>query len=138
MDVIQVAPERPDPARVSQMKARLLEMRRVLQTEGAAEAQELATPASDRGEDTTPSQHPADVASDLEAREFVLTRRLIDARELEDVESALARIAAGTYGLCVDCGRPIPDERLEVRPQAARDIECLRRVVRSAALQRGR
>jgi len=124
-----------DTAFVAAMKERLVRMRRDLTNESTAEARELATPASERGEDTTPSQHPADVASELEAREFVLTRRLIDARELQDVEDALARIEAGTYGVCIDCGGPVPTERLEVRPQAARDIACLRR---ARLAQRGR
>ncbi|MBI2324832.1 MAG: TraR/DksA C4-type zinc finger protein [Chloroflexi bacterium] len=109
------------------MRRRLVRMRRDLTNESTAEGRELATPASERGEDTTPSQHPADVASELEAREFVLTRRLIVARELQDVEEALVRIEMGTYGVCVDCGGPIAAERLEARPQAARDVECLRR-----------
>ena len=38
------------------------------------------------------------------------------------VEAALARLDAGTYGTCVDCGQAIPDARLEVRPEAARCI----------------
>lgn len=116
-----------DATFVAGMRRRLVRMRRDLTNESTAEGRELATPASERGEDTTPSQHPADVASELEAREFVLTRRLIVARELQDVEEALARIETGTYGVCVDCGGPIAAERLEARPQAARDVECLRR-----------
>ena len=135
MSAIDVRVGTRDAAFVMDMKRRLVQMRRELANESVSEARELATPATERGEDTTPSQHPADVASDLEAREFVLTRRLIDARELQDVDEALARIDAGTYGVCIDCGRPVPAERLEVRPQAARDVECLRRA-RSG--QRGR
>jgi DnaK suppressor protein len=135
MSAIDVRVGTRDAAFVMDMKRRLVQMRRELANESVSEARELATPATERGEDTTPSQHPADVASDLEAREFVLTRRLIDARELQDVDDALARIDAGTYGVCIDCGRPVPAERLEVRPQAARDVECLRRA-RSG--QRGR
>jgi RNA polymerase-binding transcription factor DksA len=95
-----------------------------------AQAGELATPASDRGEDTTPSQHPADVASELERREFILTLHVLDARELGDVEAAIRRMDAGTYGLCVDCGRPIAAERLEALPHAARDVDCERARVR--------
>ena len=35
---------------------------------------------------------------------------------LEQVEAALARIAAGTYGTCAVCGDPITEGRLEARP----------------------
>jgi len=43
---------------------------------------------------------------------------------LKEVEDALKRIEQGTYGKCVNCGRPIPEKRLEAIPWAARDIEC--------------
>ena len=39
-------------------------------------------------------------------------------RRLEDVDAALARVEEGTYGLSVVSGAPIPEERLEVRPDA--------------------
>ena len=39
------------------------------------------------------------------------------------VRSALKRIEEGTYGLCVDCGQPIPEKRLEALPWAARCIK---------------
>jgi len=43
---------------------------------------------------------------------------------LTEVEDALKRIEDGTYGKCVNCGRPIPEERLEAIPWAARDVKC--------------
>jgi DnaK suppressor protein len=43
---------------------------------------------------------------------------------LTEVEDALKRIEDGTYGKCVNCGRPIPEKRLEAIPWAARDIKC--------------
>jgi len=44
-------------------------------------------------------------------------------RELDDVELAIARLAEGTYGTCVECGAPIPDERLEAMPATRWCIE---------------
>jgi RNA polymerase-binding transcription factor len=44
-------------------------------------------------------------------------------RELDAVERAEARLAAGTYGLSVVSGVPIPDERLEAIPTAERTVE---------------
>nr|WP_233579871.1 TraR/DksA C4-type zinc finger protein [Frondihabitans sp. PhB188] len=38
-------------------------------------------------------------------------------------DTALARLAAGTYGVCEVCGRPIAPARLEARPTATRCIE---------------
>jgi DnaK suppressor protein len=43
--------------------------------------------------------------------------------ELTDVEHALAKMAAGTYGYCEECGRPIPLARLRVLPEARYDVE---------------
>jgi DnaK suppressor protein len=45
-------------------------------------------------------------------------------QHLEEVESALSRIHAGTYGLCETCGHPIAQERLEARPTARTCIRC--------------
>jgi DnaK suppressor protein len=47
-----------------------------------------------------------------------------DVGELRDVESALARMAEGTYGECVDCGNDIPYARLAANPSASRCIAC--------------
>ena len=49
--------------------------------------------------------------------------RTRDSEELAKVRQALARIEAGAYGVCLDCGRPIPLERLRVFPWARYDIE---------------
>lgn len=46
-----------------------------------------------------------------------------DAAEVRDIQAAQARIAAGTYGICIDCGRPIGKARLEAYPTAKRCIE---------------
>jgi len=43
---------------------------------------------------------------------------------LTQVLGALKRIDEGTYGLCVNCGQPIPEKRLEAIPWAERDVKC--------------
>ena len=45
-------------------------------------------------------------------------------RTIEEIDAALQRIAAGTYGACVYCGGAIPAERLEFRPFAAGCVSC--------------
>lgn len=45
-------------------------------------------------------------------------------RTLEEIDAALDRIDAGTYGTCVHCGTAIPPERLEFRPHAAGCVSC--------------
>ena len=43
---------------------------------------------------------------------------------LADVDAALGRIEAGTYGVCESCGSVISDARLEAMPAASRCIDC--------------
>jgi DnaK suppressor protein len=40
-----------------------------------------------------------------------------------EVQAALERLEAGTYGRCIECGQSIPEKRLEAIPWAAR---CLK------------
>jgi RNA polymerase-binding transcription factor DksA len=44
--------------------------------------------------------------------------------EIKMIQSALARIKDGVFGLCVTCGEPISKERLEVLPHAPRCKNC--------------
>ena len=43
---------------------------------------------------------------------------------LAEIDAALVRVADGTYGVCAACGRPIPEERLAVRPAATTCVGC--------------
>lgn len=49
-----------------------------------------------------------------------------DAQDVRDIITARARLAAGTYGLCIDCGEAIAYERLLAYPTAKRCIHCQR------------
>jgi DnaK suppressor protein len=42
--------------------------------------------------------------------------------ELLEVTAALERVDAGTYGMCEECGEPIPEGRLEIVPAARRCV----------------
>jgi RNA polymerase-binding transcription factor len=50
------------------------------------------------------------------------------ARQLAQVNRALADIDAGRYGICRDCGEPIAKARLKVMPFATRCVACQARV----------
>ncbi|MBY3554853.1 conjugal transfer protein TraR [Modestobacter lapidis] len=54
----------------------------------------------------------------------MLARRASIEATLEQVDAALARIDAGTYGACVHCAVAMPVERLELRPFAAACVPC--------------
>ena len=45
-------------------------------------------------------------------------------RTIEEIDAALDRIDAGTYGTCVHCGGDIAPDRLEFRPFAAGCVSC--------------
>jgi len=45
-------------------------------------------------------------------------------RELREIEAARERVAQGTFGVCIDCGRPIEYERLRIYTPAVRCAEC--------------
>jgi DnaK suppressor protein len=53
-----------------------------------------------------------------------VSRRTSLLRTIEEIDEALGRITAGTYGMCVRCGFAIPRERLEFRPHAASCVSC--------------
>jgi len=65
----------------------------------------------------------ADLGSELS--EADREEALADAADTrrEEALAALGRLDAGTFGACIDCGQPIPEERLLFRPEAAR---CLK------------
>lgn len=46
---------------------------------------------------------------------------------LAEVEEALTKFDAGTYGTCEGCGQPIAPARLEAKPAARQCIECASR-----------
>lgn len=47
--------------------------------------------------------------------------------EIRDIEAALLRLAAQSYGVCVECGQPIGYARLDAYPTAKRCLVCQRR-----------
>jgi DnaK suppressor protein len=72
----------------------------------------------------TDKDEPGDEGSEnLYQAEFDAGRAEDLAKELAAVERAEARLAAGTYGLSIGSGEPIPDERLEAFPTAEHTVE---------------
>jgi DnaK suppressor protein len=72
-------------------------------------------------------QHMADTATETVDREIDYTLEESDGRLLAAIDGALARIEAGTYGICVNCGAQIAPERLEAMPWATLCIDCKRK-----------
>lgn len=72
----------------------------------------------------------ADDEHDPDGATVAFERSQVDAilqqskRHLKEIEAARERMAAGTYGMCENCGRPIAPARLEARPVARQCIAC--------------
>jgi RNA polymerase-binding protein DksA len=66
----------------------------------------------------------ADIASDDIDRKMIEALGSQDLKRLRLIDSALTRIQQGKYGLCMKCGKRIPQERLEAIPYALMCIEC--------------
>jgi DnaK suppressor protein len=78
------------------------------------------------GEISAADQHPGDVADFVFQRELMETTREILVEEAMQARDALERRAAGQYGICAECGQPIPKARLAARPHATLCIDCQR------------
>jgi RNA polymerase-binding transcription factor len=68
-----------------------------------------------------------DTAQDIQAVQQGNSVLLNERHLLVAVEEALRLLRDGTYGLCIDCGQPIPEKRLEAIPWAVRDRACQER-----------
>jgi RNA polymerase-binding protein DksA len=86
------------------------EMRRVLARSNNERYADILAGGGDAGDSSI-----ADLLSDVTFAEVAR-----DAAEVRDISAAQARIAAGTYGLCIDCGEPIGRQRLQAYPSAKR------------------
>src|SRR5437764_4897948 len=62
--------------------------------------------------------HPADTATETVDREIDYTLEENSTNLVREIDAALERIEAGTYGICETCGNPIEPERLEHLPWA--------------------
>lgn len=57
-----------------------------------------------------------------QSADYAIVRQ--NAEDVRDIDAARRRIAAGTYGVCIDCGAQIGYERLLAYPTAKRCIHC--------------
>lgn len=97
---------------------RLAELRREIDDELAFEATEryrdIAGEVVDIGDES--------IGAEISGIDNVIIGRHVN--EVRDIESALARIDAATYGRCIDCGVEVDDARLIAYPTAKRCEQC--------------
>ena len=80
--------------------------------------------AQGMGDEADGFPDPTDRGSHESERNLVLRIRDRERKLLSKIQEALARIEAGSFGLCEECGEPIGIERLKARPVTALCIEC--------------
>jgi DnaK suppressor protein len=112
--------------------AELKEVRSELESEAATLLADLARAASEIAERLVDSVPDAgDDSADAGTKAFEREQELAltqNARDLLDQgERALARIDAGTYGVCESCGQPIGKARLLAFPRATLCVKCKQR-----------
>jgi DnaK suppressor protein len=106
--------------------------RQLLESEREPTRQRLAALADDFAGVVAASRDTnADDEHDPEGATIAFERSQVDAlvrqarAHLEEIDAALGRVTAATYGTCERCGRPISPARLEARPTARTCVECV-------------
>jgi DnaK suppressor protein len=105
----------------AELKAEAVALREEIAQAENQIAARLGDAVSEAGDDE------ADASSKLFEREHELAITRNTRELLEQTEHALARIEAGTYGVCESCGKPIGKARLLAFPRATLCVECKQR-----------
>jgi RNA polymerase-binding protein DksA len=127
-----------DAALLQELRQALLAMKS--EAAAAVEAR-LHGQGEHRRDEAALPRHAEETDDDAAAetqRQADVTHLARTATALHEIESALARIDAGDYGLCVDCDEPIDLRRLRAHPAALRCARCQQAFERQQARLRVR
>ena len=97
--------------------------------------------AEDRGISTLPDQRGSEVEETAQVDRIARLRSQLSRRGqmmIREIESALERVADGTYGICSRCEEPIGSARLRAMPTAMLCIECAKSVEKKRSAMSGR
>lgn len=109
---------------VRKQHTRLLELRDSLLDSMIGVARDNLRSRAEGSEASAFGMHQADAGSDAYDRDFALNLLSQEQDALYEIEEALKRIEAGTYGVCEISGEIIPLERLEAIPFARCTVAC--------------
>ncbi|MCB0132741.1 MAG: TraR/DksA C4-type zinc finger protein [Caldilineaceae bacterium] len=99
-------------------------LRRRLLAEQSTLEQKIATRRNTEENDPRNNLDRGDLARDVSALDRRMALLDIEEELLAQVQAALQRMDAGTYGICTQCGRAIDPQRLEALPHAALCMDC--------------
>jgi RNA polymerase-binding transcription factor DksA len=105
-------------------KDRLLQLRDSLLDAMAGVAKDNLRSRAEGSEASAFGMHQADAGSDAYDRDFALSLLSQEQDALYEIEEALKRVEAGTYGVCEMSGKAISQPRLEALPFARYTVEC--------------
>jgi len=108
-----------DKKTITRLKKILLKEREEI----VGEVRQIFESSKEMGQDGT--QDIGDEAANIYNKQILLSLNESERMRLQEVDEALDRIGAGTYGICEECGEPIGPKRLEVRPVAKYCVPCL-------------
>ena len=131
-------PDMPVAAFNKKQKARLLDLRDSLMDTLNGVAQETLRMRAEGSEASAFGMHQADAGSDAYDRDFALSLLAKEQDALYEIDEALKRMDAGTYGVCEMSQKRIPQPRLEALPFARFTIECQQEYERETGPNGGR
>ena len=105
-------------------KKRLLALRDAMLDSMSGQAQDNLRSRAEGNEASAFGMHQADAGSDAYDRDFALNLLSQEQDALYEIDEALKRIDAGTYGICEMSAKPINHERLEAIPFTRYTVEC--------------
>ncbi|MFQ6111073.1 MAG: TraR/DksA family transcriptional regulator [Nitrospinota bacterium] len=82
--------------------------------------------SQEMGDDGT--QDIADMAANTYSRQMIMDLGEKERERLRLVDKALQKLDNGDYGICEECGHPIPEKRLEIMPYARFCVGCLAQI----------
>lgn len=98
-----------------------------LRDELEADAAELREEIESFAIDAPTGADPLDVSVATAARDERASMVRLHRQRLADIEGAIERIDAGTWGACTGCGEPIAKARLQALPMAELCVDCASR-----------
>ena len=109
---------------LKRQKLKLLQLRDTLLDSMMGVSRDTLRARAEGSEASAFGMHQADAGSDAYDRDFALSLLSQEQDALYEIEEALKRIDAGTYGICEMSGKAIPHARLEAIPFARFTVEC--------------
>jgi RNA polymerase-binding transcription factor DksA len=123
---------------LKQQRQRLMALRDSILDSMAGVAKDTLRSRPEGSEASAFGMHQADAGSDAYDKDFALSLLSQEQDALYEIEEAIKRVDAGTYGTCEMSGKAIPHPRLEALPFARFTVQCQSDLEKNRRFQRSR